>query len=134
MLPPLLLVAAATTFAWVGAGAPLPAANAPLWPSLRRVFADLAFRRLLAVLSPTALPLPLPATLFLFFVADVLQAESASGWLLALYFVAGRLRCRCGCVSAACGRSMAWLAAMLLAMLAFAGASLLGPGDVPPLP
>ena len=31
----------------------------------------------------------LPATLFLFFVADVLQLEAASGALLALYFVAG---------------------------------------------
>ena len=31
----------------------------------------------------------LPATLFLFFVADVLQLERASGPLLALYFVAG---------------------------------------------
>jgi len=133
VLPPLLLVAAATTFARVGAGAPLPAANAPLWPSLRRVFADPAFRRLLAVFVANGIAAALPATLFLFFVADVLQAESASGWLLALYFVAGAASLPLWVrLSAACGRSMAWLAAMLLAMLAFAGASLLGPGDVLP--
>ncbi|MFN4325000.1 MAG: MFS transporter [Azonexus sp.] len=133
ILPPLLLVAAATTFARVGAGAPLPAASAPLWPSLRRVFADPAFCRLLAVFVANGIAAALPATLFLFFVADVLQAASASGGLLALYFVAGAASLPLWVrLSAACGRSMAWLAAMLLAMLAFAGASLLGPGDLYP--
>ena len=105
----------------------------PLWPSLRRVFADQAFRRLLAVFVANGIAAALPATLFLFFVADVLQAESASGWLLALYFVAGAASLPLWVrLSAAYGRSMAWLAAMLLAMVAFAGASLLGPGDVWP--
>ncbi|MFN4342526.1 MAG: MFS transporter [Azonexus sp.] len=129
ILPPLLLVAAATTFARVGAGSPLPEASAPLWPSLRRVFADPAFRRLLAVFVANGIAAALPATLFLFFVADVLQAASASGGLLALYFVAGAASLPLWVrLSAACGRSMAWLAAML----AFAGASLLGPGDLYP--
>ena len=73
------------------------------------------------------------AALFLFFVADVLQAESASGPLLALYFIAGAASLP-GWVrlSAKIGRVTAWLAAMVLAMLAFGGAVLLGPGDILP--
>lgn len=131
ILPPLLLIVAATTFARVGAGVPLPAASRPLWPSLRRVFADQSFRRLLAVFVTNGIAAALPATLFLFFVADVLRAESASGGLLALYFVAGAASLPLWVrLSATYGRSYAWLAAMILAMLAFGGASLLGQGDV----
>ncbi|WP_027456569.1 MFS transporter [Dechloromonas agitata] len=133
LLPPLLLAAAATTFLRVGAGTPAAVAGAPLWPSLRRVFADSAFRRLLAVFVANGIAAALPATLFLFFVADVLQAPAASGGLLALYFVAGASSLPIWVrLSASFGRTSAWLAAMLLAMLAFAGASLLGPGDLYP--
>lgn len=133
LLPPLLLAAAATTFLRVGAGTPAAVAGATLWPSLRRVFADSAFRRLLAVFVANGIAAALPATLFLFFVADVLQAPAASGGLLALYFVAGASSLPIWVrLSASFGRTSAWLAAMLLAMLAFAGASLLGPGDLYP--
>ena len=133
LLPLLLLAAAATTFLRVGAGTPAAVAGAPLWPSLRRVFADSAFRRLLAVFVANGIAAALPATLFLFFVADVLQAPAASGGLLALYFVAGASSLPIWVrLSASFGRTSAWLAAMLLAMLAFAGASLLGPGDLYP--
>ncbi len=133
LLPPLLLAAAATTFLRVGVGAPAVVAAAPLWPSLQRVFADAAFRRLLVVFVANGIAAALPATLFLFFVADILQSPAASGGLLALYFVAGAASLPVWVrLSAAFGRTLAWLAAMLLAMLAFAGASLLGPGDLYP--
>ena len=133
VLPPLLLIAAATTFSRVGAGQPAQAPSQPLLPSLRQVINDLAFRRLLGVFVANGIAAALPATLFLFFVADVLHLEKASGPLLALYFVAGAASLPLWVkLSAHYGRVTAWLGAMLLAIIAFAGATLLGSGDLWP--
>lgn len=130
ILPPLLLVAATITFAKVGAGS-TAIRSEPLWPSLQATLADRAFRRLLAVFVANGIAAALPATLFLFFVADVLQAESYSGALLALYFVAGAASLPLWvALSARLGRVAAWLVAMLLAIFAFGGAGLLGAGDL----
>ncbi|MBK6631776.1 MAG: MFS transporter [Betaproteobacteria bacterium] len=92
---------------------------------------DAAFRRLLAVYVASGIAAALPATLVLFFVADVLQAAQWGGAFLALYFVAGaagltfwvRLARRIG-------RVRAWIGGMLLASLAFVWAYGLGAGDV----
>ncbi|HXE40008.1 MAG TPA: MFS transporter [Azonexus sp.] len=133
VLPPLLLIAAVTTFARVGAGRPVLAPRQPLLPSLHRVFADPAFRRLLLVFVANGIAAALPATLFLFFVADVLGLEKASGPLLAVYFIAGAASLPLWVrLAARFGRVLAWLGAMLLAIVAFAGASLLGSGDLWP--
>lgn len=133
VLPPVLLVAAMITFSRVGAGRPVHAPAQPLLPSLRRVMADQAFRRLLAVFVANGIAAAVPATLFLFFVADVLQLEKASGPLLALYFIAGAASLPLWVKFATrFGRVGAWLAAMLLSIVAFAGASLLGAGDLWP--
>jgi Na+/melibiose symporter-like transporter len=114
----------------VGVGGTAPRRE-PLWPSLRKVFAEQAFRRLLGVFVANGIAAALPATLFLFFVADVLQAEAYSGALLALYFIAGAASLPLWvALSARHGRVVAWLAAMLLAIAAFAGASQLGAGDL----
>ena len=131
VLPPLLLVAGLATFGAVPAGGAGRPPAQPLWPSLRRVFADPAFRRLLLVFVANGIAAALPATLFLFFVADVLQREAASGPLLALYFLAGAASLP-GWVrlAARIGRVGSWLAAIGLAVAAFAGAGLLGPGDL----
>ena len=62
-------------------------------------------------------------------VADVLRLEQASGPLLALYFVAGAVSLPLWVrLAATRGRARAWLASMLLAMLAFkvAGRLLVG--------
>ena len=131
LLPPLLLLAAVATFSRVGAGSPLPASTQPLLPSLRRVINDAAFRRLLVVFVANGIAAALPATLFLFFVADVLGLEKASGPLLALYCIAGAASLPLWVkVAARWGRVGAWLAAMALSILAFAGASQLGHGDL----
>ncbi len=142
ILPPLLLVAAIITF--VGVGGPRAGADraiaardrsdgAGAWPSLRRVLADAAFCRLLAVFVVNGIASALPATLFLFFVADILQLETASGPLLALYFVAGAASLPLWVkLAARHGRVPAWLGAIVLAMIAFAGASVLGQGDLWP--
>lgn len=134
ILPPLLVCAAGLAFWQVGRGrlAPLPVMPwQPLWPSLRAALDDAAFRRLLMVFVVNGIAAALPATLFLFFVADVLQAEPASGPLLTLYFLAGAAALPLWVKAAARhGRVRTWLASMLLAMAAFAGASLLGPGEL----
>lgn len=131
LLPPLLLIAAAATFSQVGVGPSVTASNEALLPSLRRAWGDVAFRRLLAVFVANGIAAALPATLFLFYVADVLGAPSASGPLLALYFVAGAASLPLWVrLAGRIGRVAAWQSAMWLAMAAFAGAALLGPGDV----
>lgn len=133
LLPPLVLIAAVSAFSGVGAGAGVSwaASTEPLRHSLRRALADLAFRRLLGIFIANGIAAALPATLFLFFVADVLGAENASGPLLALYFVAGAASLPLWVkLSARVGRVPAWGLAMLLAMLSFSGAGLLGPGNL----
>jgi Na+/melibiose symporter-like transporter len=131
VLPPLLLIAALTTFGRVGGGPALAASSQPLLPSLRRVLSDVAFRRLLAVFVANGIAAALPATLFLFFVADVLHLEAASGALLALYFVAGAASLPLWVkLAARFGRVRTWLGAMALAMTAFASASLTASGDL----
>ncbi|MCH2221670.1 MAG: MFS transporter, partial [Dechloromonas sp.] len=58
-------------------------------------------------------------------------SEKSSGPLLALYFIAGAASLPLWVrLSAKFGRVRAWGMAMLLAMFAFAGAGLLGPGDL----
>jgi Na+/melibiose symporter-like transporter len=142
ILPPLLAVAALITFKDSlalpgGVSKPGVAAHRPvpvdLLPSLRRALADQSFRRLLLVFVANGIAAALPATLFLFFVADVLQLESASGPLLALYFVSGAASLPLWVTLAARrGRVVAWGLAMGLSILAFAGASQLAAGDLLP--
>jgi Na+/melibiose symporter-like transporter len=94
-------------------------------------FADPGFRRLLVVFVANGIAAAIPATLVLFFVADVLDASSRQGWFLALYFIAGAagmpLWVR---ASARLGATRAWMVSMVVAVAAFAGAALLGSGDV----
>jgi Na+/melibiose symporter-like transporter len=132
LLPPLLLLAGAVSLYGAAENRPAaPALHAPLLGSLRRVFADQAFRRLLMVFVANGIAAALPATLFLFFVADVLQAEAASGPLLALYFIAGAASLPLWVrLAARYGRVVAWLLAIALAIVAFASASRLGSGDL----
>ncbi len=130
VLPPLALLAVVALFSTVAAPVRTRIA-APLGASLRAVLNDAPFRRLLAVFVANGMASALPATLFLFFVADVLGAEPVGGALLALYFVAGAASLPAWVrLAGRFGRVRAWLGAMLLAMLAFAGAGMLGAGDV----
>ncbi|MBL8260194.1 MAG: MFS transporter [Candidatus Competibacteraceae bacterium] len=131
VLPPLLVAAAAIALGTVGDGQPASAPSQPFLPSLRQVWADGAFRRLLGVFVANGIAAALPATLFLFFVADVLRGEAASGPLLALYFASGAISLPLWVrLAARWGRALAWLGAMGLAMAAFAWASALGAGDL----
>lgn len=130
-----LLVPAAAWFFWriPSSQASLGAARgpaAPMWRSLKRVLNDAVFRRLLGVFLLSGIASALPATLFLFFVADVLGNEAAGGPLLGLYFLAGALSLPAWVALAGrMGRVRAWLWAMGFSVVAFVGAGLLGAGD-----
>jgi len=108
----------------------VPAAG-KLFGGLWQVLADRRFRRLLTVFIVNGIAAALPATLVLFFVDDVLQAEAWGGAFLALYFVSG-----IGflpvwvMLSRRYGRVPAWVASMITAVVAFSWAWTLGAGDV----
>jgi glycoside/pentoside/hexuronide:cation symporter, GPH family len=131
LLPPLLLGSAALAFTGLPAtGAAAPPAT-PFLNGLRTVLANPPFRQLLAVFVLNGIAAALPATLFLFFVADVLGREAASGPLLALYFVSGAASMPVWVrIAARWGRVAAWLTAMAVAIASFACAGFLGAGDV----
>ncbi|MBE2260602.1 MAG: MFS transporter [Candidatus Accumulibacter sp.] len=133
LFPLLLLLLAA----WTLSGSPRSVARTPasgsLLGDLRGVFADHRFRRLLAVFVVNGVAAALPATLVLFYVADVLQAETWSGPFLALYFVSGVAFLPLWVVLARrVGRVRSWIASMLVAVASFAWAWGLGAGDVWP--
>jgi len=93
--------------------------------------ANRPFRRLLAAFFVNSLANGLPATLFLFFVADRLGAAEQAGPLLVLYFL-----CGVGGVplwlwlARRTSKHRAWALGMVLASAAFAAAPFLGPGQV----
>lgn len=126
---PLLLIAAVLTLA-VRPLLVVRSSAMPLWPALRLTLGDGAYRRLLIIFIANGIAAALPATLVLFFVADILHASDYAGAFLALYFVAGvaglPLWLR---LAARIGRVRAWLGGMLLAGVAFVAAFALGPGD-----
>ena len=125
------IVAVALVVTLAAPAAPVPREGAgPLLRGVGVALRDATFRRLLVVFVANGIAAAIPATLVLFFVADVLQAEGSQGWLLALYFLAGAaglpLWTR---VSARFGKPAAWGLSMAASIVAFAGAALLGPGD-----
>lgn len=91
------------------------------------------FMRLLAAFFVNGLANGLPATLFLLFVGNVLNAPSAQGPLLIVYFLCGIAGVPVWLkVSAKLGKHRTWCMAMLLALPIFLLVLLLGDGDVWP--
>ena len=116
------------------ARAPRPASLTVATPhapgSLTLPWANADFRRLLAVYLVNGIASAVPATLVLFFVRDRLQAQPLEPLFLASYFAAGALSMPLWVrLVARIGLARAWLAGMVLAVLAFAWAALLGTGD-----
>jgi glycoside/pentoside/hexuronide:cation symporter, GPH family len=91
---------------------------------------DTRFRGLLGVFMLNGIASAVPATLVLFFVQDRLQAGVWAPAFLGAYFAAAAssLPAWLALVRRR-GLAFAWLAGMLLAVLAFGGAAALGPGD-----
>lgn len=116
---------------------------APAWPAaagpaghwraaLRRVAANRGMRRLLAPYFLNACSVSLPATLALFFINDRLHAAPLAGAFLGCYFIAAACALPLWTALAhRIGALRCWRLGMALAIVSFAGAALLGAGDVP---
>ncbi|GJI97405.1 MFS transporter [Duganella caerulea] len=117
---------------------------APAWPhatpqpngwrnASRRMASNRAFLRLLGPYFLNACSVSLPATLALFFIRDQLQAAPLAGAFLGCYFAGAA----CGlplwtALARRIGVLPCWRIGMGLAVASFAGAGLLGAGDVLP--
>ena len=126
---PLLAIAALAALAGAPA-TPDPTLAAGRPGLLTAVFADRRFRRLLIVLAVGGIASAIPATLVLFFIADVLRLAEWQGLFLVIYFVCGGIALP-GWVALARrhGKILAWAASMVLAIASFVWAFLLDAGD-----
>ncbi len=97
-----------------------------------RPWASKPFQKLMAVFLLNGIASAVPATLFLFFVQDRLQAApKAEGPLLALYFVCAALSMPVWLRAVArFGLARVWCVGMLLSIVVFVWASRLGAGDM----
>lgn len=136
----LALTLVAGWLAWASTPAPRasqPNADATPSPSrirdanLFRPWHQQAFRRLLAIFVLNGLASAMPATLILFFVQDRLGATALQPLFLATYFLAAVCALPLWLRTVKLwGLAGTWLAGMLLAVTAFAGATATGNGDV----
>ena len=100
-------------------------------PALRLMAENRPFRRLLTAYLINGTANGLPATLFLLFVTDVLQAPQQAGMLLALYFGSGVLAVPIWVtLSYRFGKHRVWCAAMVWTCAVFVWVPFLGAGDV----
>ncbi len=106
--------------------------TALLWRAgLDGILANRPFRRLLAAFFINSFANGLPATLFLFFVAERLGDRDAAGPLLVLYFLCGVLGVPFWLwLAGRTSKHRAWAWGMALAVLSFTGAIFLREGDV----
>jgi GPH family glycoside/pentoside/hexuronide:cation symporter len=113
-------------------GEPRPVTSpAQTWSDIARPFRDRHFRWLFMVFTLNGTAAAIPATLFLFFTQDRLALGSQAGIFLLLYFAAGAASLPFWTALARRhGEARAWMAAMLLAVVAFAWAYVLVPGSV----
>jgi GPH family glycoside/pentoside/hexuronide:cation symporter len=124
-----MLVLAALCLLWVPQAA--VAAKRPDFATIYRALGNRRFLRLLAVFAVSGIAAAIPASLVLFFLADVLQAGTQAGAYLALYFIAGALGLPLWVILARrVGKLVAWGVAMVLSVLVFVWAGLLGSGDL----
>jgi Na+/melibiose symporter-like transporter len=128
-----IFAATAVTLTWAPMVLRPPSARLPMFADMRAPLTDPCFRRLLAVFVLNGIASSIPATLVLFFITDVLQAEARQGMFLAIYFISGAAGMPLWVkLSARVGKVRAWHAAMLTAVVAFVWAARLSAGDVAP--
>ncbi len=106
-------------------------ASTDLRAGFRHLAANRPFRRLLAAFFVNSLANGLPATLFLFFVADRLGAKDSAGPLLVLYFLCGVAGVPFWLwLARRTSKHRAWALGLVLACAAFVVAPFLGPGQI----
>lgn len=130
---PLLALAAAVTLIGAPPAVATAAQRASLAGVLRVALSNRGFRALTAIYAANGIAAAVPATLVLFYVGDVLQADRHAGLFLAVYFVCGIAALPVWvAMSRRLGKVPTWLASMALAIAVFVWAFFLGPGDVVP--
>jgi len=131
-IPVLLLGAGATIMAMPRSGSRHRTAGAAgMYRALLRPFASGSYRWLLAVSVLSGTAAAIPGTLILFYVQDVLQRPDLSGPFLGLYFLFGAAGMPLWIAAARrLGKRPAWLLGMVLSVVAFVWAFLLGAGQV----
>jgi Na+/melibiose symporter-like transporter len=108
-------------------------ASVTTWRALALPFGQPRFRALFAVLLVNGVASAIPATLFLFFVADRLRLAGLSGLFLILYFGAAAVSMPLWIALARrFGEARAWAASMVCAALVFGWAFGLGTGAALP--
>lgn len=130
---PVFVVLLAGFAAWTVLAAP-PMRTNRHGVALRRFLQPLAnpqFARFVPGFVLNGVAAALPATLVIFFIDDVLALPAWGGLFLGLYFASGALGLPAWVALARrLGKLEAWLASMLLAIVAFAGAFWLDSGDL----
>ena len=127
----LLIICAAITLTAAPAVERVPDGRRFTFADTAAPLANPLFRRLLATFIANGIASAIPATLVLFYIADVLQAEARQGLFLALYFIAGAAGMPLWVkLSARLGKVTAWGVAMVVAIAGFVWAAFLGAGDV----
>lgn len=98
---------------------------------LKALWQNKPFLRLVTAFVFNSFANGLPVSLFLFYVADVLGAKEAQGWLLLTYFLCGMIGVPLWVKAAnRFGKHQTWCVAMSIACIVFAFAPLLDRGDV----
>ncbi len=110
-----------------------PVEHSGHWRAIMRPLGNRRFRHLLLVFVLNGTANAIPATLVLFYVDKVLGESALAPLFLASYFVAGMLAMPLWpWLARRMALHRAWLLGMLTSIAAFAGAAVLGPGDVLP--
>ncbi len=131
LFAPLLLVAVAVTVLAGPQAPPLRGAQTLQLENLLQPLRNRRFRRLAGIFLVNGVAAAIPATLVLFYVADVLQRADLIALFLVVYFMSGAAGMPVWVrIAAAVGKTRAWLLAMLLAIAAFVWTYFLGPGDI----
>ena len=127
---PLLLVAAFVSGRHSPPARVRPREGAPSLRSLALPLRNPAFRRLALVFLLNGIAAAIPATLVLFFIEDVVRRPGLTAAFLVAYFAAGALGLPAWVwLARRVGKVSAWLAGMLLSIVAFVWAFLVGAGD-----
>ena len=101
------------------------------WRSMWAPLQNAGFKKLLLIFIVNGIAASIPATLVLFFIDYVLRTPQYTAQLLCAYFAAGAIGMPLWIMLAArLGKTRAWLAGMVLSIVAFIWAFLLGEGQI----
>ena len=122
----------ATALLWkVPEGAPIESRRISLREGMRVMWSNGPFKRLMLGFTLAALGPAIGGPLYILFVIHVLEANIASNVVLLVFYVANLLGVGMwGVVARRFGKRNAWLAGMILVLIAQPGYWFLGPGDL----